>query len=70
MEKTVKLYQYAVVFYPTKEEAKDGKTPEVAMQPDTLLAKDINVAALKIARMIPPTYENKLDQLEIILRPF
>ena len=69
MEK-VKLFQYAAIYYPTKEEEKKGDKPKVVIEPATILAKDEGVAVLKVARSIPSEYEDKMDQIDIAIRPF
>lgn len=67
-----RLFEYAVVFHPKardKKEESNGNSVLV-IPPKTLLAKDEKVAALSAARSIPDKYASKLDQVEILVRPF
>lgn len=71
---TPKLFQYAVIFNPvaTKEQADRGEKPksEVIVPITGILALDANEAMMHVARAIPKEFENKLDRVEIALRPF
>lgn len=65
------LFQYAVLLHP--EENKDGKFTEstkVLIEPKTTLAKDDKTAALLIARQLPEDCIDKLERVEIVIRPF
>lgn len=69
-----KLYEYAVLFHPrpTKKDRDEGAETSSTLitAPTAILAKDEKVAALVAARSIPDKYSQKLDQVEIIIRPF
>lgn len=65
-----KLFQFAAIYHPTKEEEKDGKISELIIEPATLLATEEQVAVMKAVRMIPPKYEDKLENIDIVVRPF
>jgi hypothetical protein len=67
----MKIYEFAAIFLP--KERKDEKIAEKAaiiVQPTTILAKDEKEAMLKAARALPEDYVDKLDQVEICVRPF
>jgi len=66
----VKLFQYAAIFHPSENEMEDGEKAKVIIEPSTVLAKDEQVAVLLIARQLPEAYVEKLDQIEIAIRPF
>lgn len=69
-----KLFEYAVLYHPrpTKKQKDDGDgaSSVIVIAPKTILAKDDKVAILSAARLIPEKYADKLDQVEIIVRPF
>lgn len=65
-----KLYQYAVIWNPTEEQAKSGEKAKVLVEPATLLAKDDQQAYILAARKVPDDYLEQLDQVQIAVRPF
>jgi len=69
-----KLFEYAVLYHPkpTKEQNDRGETPksELLIEPKIVLSLDQNQAAMLAARAIPETHVDKLDDLEICVRPF
>lgn len=66
-----RLFQYAILFHPTTVE-KDGarKPSEIVIAPSTILAADENAARMQAIISIPKEYQDKLEQLEVALRPF
>lgn len=70
----MKLYEYAVLYHPvaTKEQQDRGDKPksELILDVTRVLAKDEKEAMLLVARAIPEKYTDKLDQVEIAIRPF
>ena len=70
MESKVKLYQYAAICHPTKEEEKKGEKAKVIVEPTTVLAKNEQVAGMMIVRQIPEEFADKLEQIDIVIRPF
>ena len=67
-----KLYEFAVLFNPPKTVNGQDNTdkPKVIVQPQTLLADSDSEAQIKAARAIPEEFIDRLDQVEIALRPF
>ena len=65
-----KLFEYAVVFTPTKKEVAEGNKQEIILKPNTILAANEQAAAMQVAREIPDAYADRLDQLEVCIRPF
>jgi len=70
----MKLYEYAVIYnpLPTKDQDERGETPKSELIVDVRRAlsnsdKEIMMLA---AREIPEKYTDKLDRLEIAVRPF
>lgn len=70
----MKLFQYAVIYnpLPTEEQVKTGEKPasKLLIPITSVLANDEKQASMLAARAIPDAYTDKLDQVEIALRPF
>lgn len=70
----MKLYEYAVIYNPvaTKEQAERGDKPKsvLLIGIDTVLANTEQEASMVAARKIPVTYADKLDRVQIAIRPF
>lgn len=67
-----KLFQFAVLHHERIEKANNKeeiKSIEV-IKIKTILAMDEKVALLLIAKQIPDEYQDKLQDIEILLRPF
>ena len=69
-----KLYEIAVLFHPlqTKEQKDKGETQKslILRNPEYILAKDDKEAQVLASRAIPEDYLNRLDQVEVAIRPF
>lgn len=69
-----KLYEYAIIYHPktTKDAAgNESQGPdELLVKPTFVLAKSDKEVAMRAAREIPETYLDKLDQVEVCVRPF
>lgn len=65
-----KLFEYAVIFNPDKKEAKEGVKSAIVIKPTTILAKSEKEVNFIAARSIPDDYADKIDQLDIAVRPF
>lgn len=70
----MKLYEYAVIYSPlaTKDQADRGETPKSILIVDVkrTLAGSDKEAMMLAARDIPADYTDKLDLVEIAMRPF
>lgn len=68
-----KLFEYAVLFHPirTKEQADLGLWPksEVLVKPTTVIGLEVEIPMIA-ARAIPETHQDKLENVEIVVRPF
>ncbi len=65
------LFQVAAILHPEKK--KDGSykgDSELILGPETRLEKDADITAKKIIRVLPDKYEDSLDRVEILVRPF
>lgn len=70
----MKLYEYAVIYnpVPTKEQADNFITPKSTLVVDVtrVLANNDKEAQIIATKSIPDEYMDKLDRLEIAVRPF
>ena len=70
----MKLFEYAVIYnpLPTKEQVERGEKPKSELLVDVkrVLSNSDKEAAMLAARDIPDAYTDKLDRVEIALRPF
>ena len=70
----MKLYEYAVIYnpLPTKEQNDRGEKPksELIVDVKRVLSNNDKEAMMLAARDIPEEYTDKLDRVEIALRPF
>jgi hypothetical protein len=69
-----KLFEYAVLYHPkpTKEQNDRGETPksEVLIDPTSCLAIGPEQVGVLASRAIPESHIDKLDDVEIVVRPF
>lgn len=67
----MKLYEYAVIFTP-RAKGKDGERAKAELVVDVtrVLANSDKEATMLAARAIPDKYADKLEQVEIAVRPF
>lgn len=69
-----KLFEYAVLYHPkaTKDQIERADYPksEVVTELKSVLAKNEQEVAMLAARSIPSDYADKLDSVEILVRPF
>ena len=64
------LFQYAIIYNPSKEQKDKGDVNTIIQDITSILSPDQNSALLKIARKIPEDYLDRLEQVEITVRPF
>lgn len=69
-----KLFEYAVIFRPkTVKDSAGNETQgpdELLVKPTYILAKSDKEVGIRAAREIPDTHLDKLDQIEVCVRPF
>jgi len=62
------VFEYLVVLQPTKKEAKKGVKPQIILQPDILVEESLDIARMRVARLIPEQYEDRLKDVFIYIR--
>lgn len=67
----MKLYEYAVVLHPKKKKESDPLlASRLILSPQSVMAESIDHARMYAARDIPTEYAERLDEVEILIRPF
>jgi len=70
----MKLFEFAVLYHPvaTKDQKDNGEKPKTELVVDVtrVLASDEKQAGMIAARAIPEKFTDKLDRVEIAIRPF
>lgn len=67
----MELYLIAIFLKPTKKQSdEDGAVPTVIVQPQAVIAKDEQQAAMKAFRFVPEEHAGKEDRLEVRVMPF
>lgn len=67
----MKLFQYAIFYVPAEKEGKkQSEKPVIVKDVTSILAKDERQALIKINREIPEQYLEKLDEVQVVIRPF
>ena len=72
-----KLFEYVVLYHPKARKAKGDEDGERTTDPSEIIvdlkrviAKDDKTVAIVAAREIPEKFIDRLEQVEIIVRPF
>ncbi len=70
----LKLFEFAVVHHGrvTKAQEEQGQRPEskLLVEPTRILARDEREALLTAAREIPVEFISRLDEVDVLIRPF
>jgi hypothetical protein len=70
----VKIFEYAILYHPiqTKDQLERGEKPKSIMlvTPTPVVAENDAQVAMLAARAIPEEYTDKLDRVEVAVRPF
>lgn len=70
-----KLYEYAVLYHPKEKKDAAGNPLEnkkslVVSEPKFIVAGSDKEVGMLAAKSVPPEYDDKLDDVEILIRPF
>jgi hypothetical protein len=66
----LKLYQFAILWHPNKEQKEKEVKTKLVVEPTTILASNDQVAQMMAVKAIPEEYTEQLDQIDIAIRPF
>ena len=64
------LYEYVIMLQPTDAEIKEGVKPELISGPNYEFGKDDKAIFMLAVKSLDEKYSNKLDQIDIVIRPF
>lgn len=64
------LFEYAVIYHPKKKKDEEVAPSELIIAPKFVLARTEKEVTMKATREIPEQYVDKLDSVEICVRPF
>ena len=69
-----RIFEYAVLYHPEEKRDKDGNVmrerSELLVDVTRVLASDEKEVATRAARALDEAYLDKLDLVEIVVRPF
>ncbi len=66
----MKLFEFAVIYTPNAEQKKAGAKPELVVPKTDILAENDGKARFYASRAVPKEWEERFEQLEILVRPF
>lgn len=66
----MKLFEYAAILHPTKKDREDGAPSKIILAPTFCLAHDLDAARVIASRALPEEVLEKLDRVEVAVRPF
>lgn len=68
----MKLFQYAIIYVPKENDSNksSGAKAKVLVPITECLAEDQNGATILAARAIPEEYIDRLDEVQVVTRPF
>jgi hypothetical protein len=66
----MKIFEYAVILHPTEDEKKAGQQSQLLVDVKRVLARDQAAAFILASRDIPEEHLEKLDRMEVAVRPF
>ena len=65
-----KLFQYAVIWNPSELQEEQGEKSKLIVNLTTVLAKSDKSVGLMAAKAVPEEYNEELEQIDIMIRPF
>ena len=65
-----RMFQYAILWHPSKEQAKEGQKSKMLVEPRMILGTDDKTIGMKAIKAIPSEYDNQLEQIEVVVQAF
>lgn len=66
-----RLFEYAILLHPITEDTTKAAPPsKILVEPTVILAASVDEAQMVAARAIPEAYIERLQEVEIAVRPF
>ena len=66
----MKAFEFMIIYQPSEESREKGEKAAILVERQTVLAASEREVTLKAAKLIPDAYADKLDELEVAVRPF
>ena len=66
----MKIFQYVVFIVPEEKEDGTKEKPAILVQPTTVIAADEKKAGIMATWAIPEEFRDRLDEVNIVVRPF
>ena len=64
------LYEYAILWHPNEKQQEEGRKSLILVRPKVILADNEQKVLMSAAMSIPTDYQDQLDQVDIVVRPF
>ena len=64
------LYEFVAIWHPTTDESKEGKKSQLVLPMTQFLARDEKAVFMHVVKILPTEYNDKLDQIDIVIRSF
>ncbi len=66
----MKLYEFVALYHPKKKKGEEKQKSELIVDIQRVLADSEDEVKILAARAIPEEYADKLDRVELAVRPF
>ena len=66
----MKLYEFVALYHPKKKKGEEKQKSELIVDIQRVLADSEDEVKILAARAIPEEYTDKLDRVELAVRPF
>lgn len=66
----MKVFEYCIIYLPKAVGNGKAEPSKILVQPTTVLAVDQTKASMIASRAIPENYIDKLEEIEVAVRPF
>lgn len=67
---SAKVFEYVILFHPTDDGRKKGERCTILAGPKAVVAMGIEQARTEASLAIPESHRDKLDRIEVAVRPF
>lgn len=65
-----RMFQYAILWHPSKEQAKEGQKSKMLIAPTMILGSDDKTVGMRAIKAIPAEYDAQLEQIEVVVQAF
>lgn len=66
----MKVFQYVIFFEPNNDKLEVPEKPKIIVDPKTVLASSEHQAGILASRDIPEEYIDRLEEVNVVVRPF